>query len=467
MSSLLVKKGCLIFLMLIIGQVAFSQLYIKHDRKVDDFQSPDFSLDSLSIEKELSLKYVPLRKDRKVVLVNAIEERFRYELFDNEALGLFQPDDNGYILQRLSLINDLYFGNHIRLFSQLESAIISGRADGIRPGIDRNNLDFHQLFVETAWRKGDWSTGFRIGRQEYLQPIRVNTPRYGTNVQLSFDAIRWFLNYRQLNLETSYGLPSVNNPGVFDEFDLSEENERFWNVILGEDELLLGTLDVYLHYYGIKRKDANYNGIIADERRHSFGLSVFSEPGSLFDFDIEAIYQTGTFGDRNIAAWFVGSEAKYTFQRAGGKPSFGILAHVGSGDRNDSDAVNTFYGIYSELKYGGNIYVISTFSNTVQIHPELVINPSDKLSIAAKYDMFWRTSKDDAAYWVLQTPFRMDPNARSSKIGDMLSIGIDYQLSEHLKIGGDFITFYSDDFIEEIGPAGNVQYASFELSFYY
>jgi hypothetical protein len=68
------------------------------------------------------------------------EAREWYERFRNDNWGLSPPENNGYLLQRLSAYIDFHVKGHVRLFAQPMSAIGAGRKGGPRPVIDESKL---------------------------------------------------------------------------------------------------------------------------------------------------------------------------------------------------------------------------------------------------------------------------------------------------------------------------------------
>ena len=118
------------------------------------------------------------------------EARERYEYFNHPNWGQ-DPQDHGYFLQRYFLHGDLHLGEHVRLFSQLQSSLEDGRKGGPRP-TDKDELDLHQAFLDVKFDIGrDGSLILRSGRQELAYGSqRIISVREGPNVRQSFDGFR-------------------------------------------------------------------------------------------------------------------------------------------------------------------------------------------------------------------------------------------------------------------------------------
>src|SRR5262249_18313116 len=110
------------------------------------------------------LKYIPLN-ERGWYLSLGGEARFRYEYFSQFNFGLGPQGDNGYLVQRYLLHADAHFGKRIRAFTQLQSAIGSGRNGGPRP-TDDDRLEVHQAFLDLKFGDETNSLTLRVGRHE-------------------------------------------------------------------------------------------------------------------------------------------------------------------------------------------------------------------------------------------------------------------------------------------------------------
>ena len=119
------------------------------------------------------------------------EVRSWYQGFRNANWGVGPQDNNGYLLQRLSVYGDFHVHDRIRAFAQLTSAFDAGQNGGPRPVIDESMLFFEQAFADVAVKAQDEnSLVVRLGRQEFLFGSgRLVSPRQGPNVPQAFDGI--------------------------------------------------------------------------------------------------------------------------------------------------------------------------------------------------------------------------------------------------------------------------------------
>src|SRR6185312_6752866 len=95
-------------------------------------------------------------------------------------------------------------------------------------------------------------------------------------------------------------------------------------------------LGLDLYYLGLYRPLAAFEQGIARELRHTIGTRSWGEPAG-FDYNIEAVYQTGAFGPGKIDAWTVASAVGYTVKDLPTGPRVGIQANAISGDADPNN----------------------------------------------------------------------------------------------------------------------------------
>jgi hypothetical protein len=154
------------------------------------------------------------------------EARMRYEYFSQFAFGAGPQDDDGYLLQRYLLHADRHFGKSVRVFTQLQSGIESGRNGGPRL-TDDDRLEAHQAFLDFNFGDEAKSLTLRLGRHEMeFGSGRLVSAAEGLNVRRSFVGVR--LIYRQgrwlINGQVNK-LVSIK-PGLFN--DAPDLSQTFW-----------------------------------------------------------------------------------------------------------------------------------------------------------------------------------------------------------------------------------------------
>ena len=338
------------------------------------------------------------------------EVRQEYEWFDNEEWGAEVPDDSGYWLQRYMLHADARLSRRVRLYGELKSGIEVGRAGGPR-GSDEDRLDLHQAFVDVSFGP----VTVRVGRQELVFGTqRLISVRDGPNVRQTFDGGTVVLQrgrWRADGFATRY---VSTETGVFD--DSPDTGRSLWGVYavrsLAQDQ----RKGVDLYYLGYRRKAATFDQGQGREIRHSWGARFWQTSGA-FDYNFEAIVQTGHLEDATIRAWGIASDTGHRIETAPGRPRLALRANITSGDqdRND-DRLGTFNPLFPRGGYFGLIASAGP-SNEMDLHPLVTINPRDDLTVTTGWLFFWRHRIDDGIYTTSGSLLRSAAGTRSRFVG--------------------------------------------------
>src|SRR5262245_37439025 len=297
------------------------------------------------------LKYIGLARSSYLTIGG--EARERYEWYGN-ALGGFGPEDkNGYFLHRFMLHGDLHLDDHVRVFSQVLSALVSDQTGGPRPEIDEDRLDLHQAFVEATLGGGPRdSMKARLGRQELQYGCsRLIGTREGPNVRLSFDAAKVMLQKCGWSIDAFGGRPVATEPGAWD--DHADETQALWGVYATTAVPVLpdGHVDVY--YLGFDRKDARFDDGVGHERRQSIGVRAWRPVSPRpWDYDIEGVWQFGDFAGSPIRAWTISSNVGYRPRRLS-RVRLSLKADAASGDRSPGDGLQTYNPLFPRASYFG------------------------------------------------------------------------------------------------------------------
>jgi hypothetical protein len=257
-------------------------------------------------------KYIRMGDNPKRYISFGLEYRTEYEYYDNWMLGAGPQDHSGYVLSRVMPHFDLHTGPDFRLFSEWEFDYVADRVGGARPNIDEDAGDIHQTFVEIGpHASNEHGSSLRLGRQEVvLGSGRLFDNNEGPNVKLSFDGARWITQTAHLRLDAFVLKPVENNTGFCD--DHLNALQTAWGSYLTAPLPIAprGMTDMY--YIGFAAKNETYNRGTATELRNTIGMRAFRPTGRGLDYNWEANYQWGSFGNDSIAAWSVSTETGYT-----------------------------------------------------------------------------------------------------------------------------------------------------------
>jgi len=193
--------------------------------------------------------------------------------------------------------------------------------------------------------------------------------------------------------------------------------------------------------------------------RHTLGLRLWGRPGP-WDYNVEVVYQLGTFGEGQIHAWTAGSDTGYTLRSVAWQPRLGLKADIISGDRNPRNQdLQTFNPLFPKGAYFGEIALIGP-ANLIDVHPSLDLHPTAHLIVSADWDMFWRESVYDGIYGNAVNLVRSGQRSRARSIGSQVSLQVEWQVERHTMLSAVYSHFVAGPFLRETGPGRDVDYAS-------
>ncbi|PTY06120.1 alginate export family protein [Opitutaceae bacterium EW11] len=409
------------------------------------------------------LKHLPLSDDPELYLSLGGEARVRYERFDHSLWGQGPQDGDGYWLQRYMLHADAHLGSGLRVFAQLKSGFEDGRNGGPRPP-DEDRFDLHQLFLDL--KTSDVAGGaaiLRVGRQEMAYgSSRLVSFREGPNVRQSFDGIREIWQREKLRVDAFLTAPVPTKPGSFD--DGFDSRQRLWGVYATGPLPRLPGANLDLYYLGLLRPEARFDQGTARERRHSFGARWWGKAAA-WDYNLEAVFQTGRFGSDRIRAWTAASDFGYTWRRSPWTPRLGLKADVASGDKDRKDGrLGSFNPLFPRGAYFSESGLIGP-SNFVDVHPSLTFNPRRSLTLVTDVDVFWRESLSDGLYGPSVNVLRSGRASAARFVGTQASVLAMWRASRRWTVTAGYSRFFAGRFLRESGPGKDVNYVTTWVTF--
>jgi hypothetical protein len=425
------------------------------------------------------LKYIDLGKPDWYLSLGA-ETRQRYEIYNNFPFDPRAPtDDDGYYLMRYMLHGDLHLGPNIRLFAQLKSAIAVDK-EALFSGADRNDLDINQLFIDIKipfGEEGKPST-LRVGRQEFHYGMgRLLTIREGPNNRQGWDGLRGSMGWGGWQIEAFYAMGVKDELGVFD--DSPTDDRMIWGVYATTMLDLVPGLGMDVYYMGdaVKKDFFIREGFgyfqalnlgIGNEVRHSIGTRFFGGSGQ-WDWDMEAIFQTGEQADHLISAYNLSIGGGYTVPQLPTSPRFTLGLDFSSGDRNDVDGeLQTFRPIVFRGNYSGEAAFLQ-LSNTIKVHPGVDLHLRRDMYLYFDFPLFWRMSTRDGLYspggFLVAGPIPESqriffdplgnlvvlPKVNDRYVGFQPSIYYIWQATQYLMLNLSYAHFFSGTFLDKVG----------------
>ena len=408
------------------------------------------------------LKYIPIGSDGAYVSFGG-EGRFYLESFRNENFGQSRGS-NTYPELRGIVHADIHPTPNLRFYIATQSSFISNRAGGPRPSVDRDQLDllegfaeFHSTAFDPVLKAPELTV--RIGRQQLdfgagrLLSSREGPTGEGPNVLQGFDGGRAIFRHDAWRLDLFAAKPTETRPGVFNDGWLKDQG--VWGAYLAHGGPTGAPgLSEELFYIANRRPNAAFFSGVANETRHSVGARIFQR-GSPFSYDIEAIYQAGSFGARDISAYGLTAEATYTFERIAWTPQPGIRVGVNSGGASAA-TISTFYVPFPRGAYFGYLSAIGP-ENTSGIQGAVSLHPTKILTVTAGAFFFWRQSLNDGLYGLPGYPL-LPPVNRKRYAGMQPVFSATWQVSPHLSLNAAYERFMRGDFISGVPQTNSIDY---------
>ncbi len=361
------------------------------------------------------LKYIPLDRRGDIYLTFGFETRSEHEWFQNANWGAGPQTISGYYLQRVIPEGSLTIGSHFRLFASFQYDKETGNNGGPRPGIDEDQGDFHEAFLDISTGLDETrSVTLRLGEQELVYGTgRLVDNNEGVNVKSSFYGARVIGTTELFRLEVFGVKPTELNTGTFDDPPTSQQT--FWGAYgTGPLRLIDKNGEADLYYLGLDTTRAVYQQGSGREIRHSIGTRLFNHqhgapfdlPG--FDYNWELVYQLGSFGQNYINAWTVA---------------------------------------------------------TVDVHPVLMLTLLQNVTCAFDWGWFWRESLDDGLYQIGGALVRPSGGSKARYIGSQANFELLWAPDLHTTVDINMAGFLTGGFLKDTGPAGNVAFSNVGVTY--
>lgn len=405
-----------------------------------------------------AIKYLPLSDADYLSLGGQV----RYKAVSSAAplFGLGRATTDGYVFQRVNLHADLHLGEPLRAFVEIGDARVFGKDDRNAP-IDGDRSELMQAFVDWVLPLDAARLQLRLGRQElaFDNLQRFVALREGPNVRRSHEGVRLSAVRGALEANGFYVRPVANEDGqAFD--NRADQCLAFGGLRLRWRASAAQQLDGYWYHY--RRDEASFGGVRAAERREMLGLQGSGRHGG-FDWDIEAAFQHGEFGDAAVRAWAFGSLLGHQWRDWRWRPRVGLQFDAASGDRDPADdRLQTFNALFAKGSYFSQAG-LTDFANLLHGGAFLTLQASERASLGAAVGRTARESRADAAY--AQPMLAIPRSVTGGKgIGRYWRLNAAYRLNAHLNLAAEALHEVPDDNLRAAG-ARTVDYAELVLKF--
>lgn len=419
------------------------------------------------------IKYVPLGPEDFYLSLGG-QFRERYEYFSNNNFDVGPQDGDGYYLTRILLHADLHATKFFRFFVEGKSATIDDRVGGPR-GTDSDEADLEQAFFDFNLPLGAAKDNLtvRIGRQDlFYGAQRLISPLDWTNVRRTFQGIKGAATVGKATVDAFWVNPvTITNEEPND----GNDNIGFWGVYgtYALTDLITKGDGSKVEAYFLGLNIVEGGAAAVDSDTYTIGARFSTKPKP-WDFDIEADYQFGKFGQLDTSAWSVAIEGGYTFDKVKFQPKAYIGFDIASGDDSPTDGDrNTFNQLFPlGHAYFGYIDVIAR-QNIVDAHPgiELTLVQKQKyiqkLTARGEYHQFWRESENDAVYNAGGALLRGAGGSGEMHIGSEIDLLVNWQVDRHAALQFGYSHFFAGAFLRDTGSADDIDfvYTAFQYTF--
>jgi hypothetical protein len=285
---------------------------------------------------------------------------------------------------------DLHAGP-VQAFVQLQSDFAPGKQ--VHSSVDSNSLDLEQAFIALTEKVGPGTLKLRAGRQQFAFDLqRFVAARDRPNVRQSFDALWGDYEVGKWRFIGYYSRPVTNRDNhPFD--DASSSRNLFYGARI--ERLVLGGKELSVYWSRFTNDNASWLAAKGPEQRDVWDIRFAGKQGR-FDWDLEAMGQTGHVGSKAIRAWAFGSLMGYRFTDTPLKPRLGLQVDGASGNRAGSNVLGTFNPLFPNGYVSMSAY--TGYVNFLHVKPSLTIQPAKAVTLMGAVGLQWRMTTADAIY---------------------------------------------------------------------
>src|SRR3984957_1209408 len=403
-----------------------------------------------------SLKYIPLSPyDPQTYLSFGADIRERFEANDAPSFGTSHNRNNDYLISRMETHADLRIASQIQVFVQLQSDFAPGKTT-ITP-VDQDRFDLEQAFIAITEPVANGTLKLRFGRQQFGFDLqRFVAVRDGPNVRQSYDAAWVDYEHGPWRLISFYSQPVQDkDQAAFD--DYSSGALTFSGVRL---ELKLSeSSGVALYDARFNQDNARFIAASGNERRDIVDFRYFGSAAG-FDWDLEAMNQTGRIGGKDIEAWAFGTLTGYTFDDVAMTPRIGFQFDGASGNSNGHE-FGTFNLLFPN-EYYLSLAGYTGYVNFIHLKPSITIHPTDTLKVMFAAAAQWRETTADAVYTQPNIPVAGTAGRPGRYTGTYFQIRADYAITTYASAALELVHFAIGDALRRAG-GHNGDYMGLEL----
>lgn len=390
------------------------------------------------------------------------EVRLRWEAEKNRAFLRQEQTDDRYFLHRYLLWQDLRWRDTFRVWIEGESAFEEGvDLNPTSPSFE-NRWDIKSAFVELRIFGDDTPLLLRVGRQEIGYGAQ-RVMEYGnwSNVSRRYDAVKLMWQSKDFDADVFWARPMDISPllGRDKSYDRHDEDTDLIGVYTTYKGIPNHKIEAYFLTLLKTDPPANANGRRGNMQVYTLGGRFSGKTGD-WDYDLEGGYQTGEWGDDQVAAFMFTGETGYTFSNAPFTPRLLAALDYASGDRHPRDTRHTTWNQLFQTGHGWFGYADLVGRQNI-IDPRLgaTLKITPQLTITFDQHFFFLAERQDALYNSAGSPTRRDRTGRSGRyVGTESDLVIKYAIDHHSTIEIGYCHFEGGGWMQRTGPERPVEF---------
>jgi hypothetical protein len=394
------------------------------------------------------------------------EIRERYDNWHNPLFGFGAAETLNDNLERYLFHADTHLGEHVRIFTELASALEYGKKGG--PWYtDKDGLQLHQAFVDfRSSANPRHYTLLRVGRQEIdLGTSHFVSPADFFNCRRAFDGVWMKIGRGSWTWVLEATKPFwVTETGAF--VDPLEHFRTSWGGGFFAPNPFTKQGRTAGFFYALDTKNQLWQRGLGRDQRYILGARIDgSQKG--FDYAYEALSQFGTFTPvlgpgTSIRAWAVTSETGFTFLKSKHYPRIGVRSNITSGDSGEG-SLGTFHPLFPDTAYSGKLGLIGP-SNVIDLTPNVRALLTKRIYFLSDWSFFWRQKTSDGIYSpaINTTPvdsgitgfidFPALPGDRARFVANQISVASQVTIDRHLDFTPGYSYLTAGGFLKDTPP---------------
>ncbi|MBD0400026.1 alginate export family protein [Flammeovirga sp. EKP202] len=391
------------------------------------------------------IKNIPLSNNKKIWASFGGQVRVRYMPTVNEE---FLPQNSGLFTLRMRAHADIHFGENFRVFAEgIYSNTTKDNSERLGAGTPVTKGAFLNLFAEykfDLYKQTD--LGVWVGRRE-LQAghERLLSPGNWLITRRTFDGAGFYIGNDNNKLTGFISKPVIPVP---DGYTTRDQNTTFWGLRYESFDVAYNShagfgvpswssfSKTYFepYFYGLHRQNAVYEEGVADENRYTVGFLLSGPIKRVFNYEVEAMYQFGTFGGKNISAYSITTEFGVSFPKIALQPHIWLRFDYSSGDQNKGDGtLNTFNPLFPQVAQFFGEHGAMDRKNLTSFSANVDFTAFKKVKTRLTYWNFMRSSLNDAVYNTSNGILRSGASS-ARDLGDSFQISTIISINRHWEI---------------------------------